>query len=72
MTGWIGWAAVILVAVAYDAWALLTSHETLSSAVGRAAANPIAGPILFGIVAGLCFHLFIEELLPAFLAARGR
>lgn len=56
---WVGLAAYV---VAYDAWAMVTGRETLSSAFARAVAHPKARWVTIAAWATLTGHLF--QLIP--------
>lgn len=62
--GLYGWAATAAVVVAYDSWAAVTGHATMSRTLGHYLRRPVVGPIIAGAWAGLCYHLLIEELPP--------
>lgn len=41
-SGTYGWVALAGLVVSYDMWAMLTEHETMTSAFGRALEHPLA------------------------------
>ena len=63
-----GWWAALAVGVAWEAWALATGRETLSSGARRALQHPICGPLIVGTAAAGLWHLALmifddEEIL---------
>lgn len=66
--GLAGWIATAVPVIAYDTWAVVTGRPTMSRTLGHYLARPVVGPLLAGFGGALGYHLFIEELLPAFWA----
>lgn len=61
--GLVGWAAVLAVVTAADVWASKTNRRTMSSWVAVSSGHNVAGPVVFGVAAGLGWHLFAWPLL---------
>lgn len=64
----LGWGAVAASVVGYDAWALITGHETLSSAFWRGKRQKRTRIVLTATWLGLTYHLLlgdVEVLSPA-------
>jgi len=58
--GW-GWVVLASYVVAYDAWAIKTHHETLSSAFSRAINHPIQRWPTIATATILYTHLMIPQ-----------
>lgn len=59
-----GWFLVGVSVVAYEAWAIATANETLSSAFWRALKHPIARWPVVLMATGLYKHLLFPNVLP--------
>jgi hypothetical protein len=64
LSGFLGWLAIVVGVVAYDAYAIKTKRiETLTKFFWRTTEKPIIGSITVGVWLGLTFHLLIEKSL---------
>lgn len=55
------WMVIFGGAATFDTWAILTDRESMSSAVWRIGKNPVGRVLMFGLWAGLTYHLFAEQ-----------
>lgn len=53
----LGLVAGVTAAVVYEMYALAVGGETISRALRRSLAHPVAGPALLGAAAGLLWHV---------------
>lgn len=59
-SGVAAWAIILVGAGIYDIHAARTEYQTLSSAIWQVNRNPWGRFVMFGLWAGLSYHLFAE------------
>ena len=58
-----GIAGLVGVAIAADVWAVRTNRPTISASVSEALDHDWLGPVAFGVLAGLGWHLVVCPVL---------
>jgi hypothetical protein len=59
----VGVAAIIASVTAADVWAVRSRRPTISSAGAELLTHTLGGPLVFGVVSGLVWHLVVDPVL---------
>ena len=59
----VGVAAIIASVTAADVWAVRSRRPTISSAGAELLTPTLGGPLVFGVVGGLVWHLVVDPVL---------
>lgn len=67
-----GICGLVAVTVAADVWAVYTDRPTISASVSEALDHDWLGPVTFGVLAGLGWHLIAAPVLGRLVPDRGK
>jgi hypothetical protein len=56
-------AGLIAAVTAADVWAVKTRRPTISAAAAELMTHTVGGPVVFGVIGGLVWHLVVDPVL---------